>query len=113
MGDAPAHAPDGVFGAQLALSDLDQDGVPEIATSSEGSDDAVDVWSWPAEGADLEARLHLPAPAGVRALAACPPEEGGLPVLVAVVGSELWLIRAGLREGPTNGPAQGRSERGP
>jgi hypothetical protein len=95
VGDA-LNTPDGVFGAQLALGDLDQDGVPDVATSVEGSDDAVNVFSWPA-GGDLRGRLHLAAPAGVRALAVCPPEEHGEPVLVAVVGGEVWLVRAGMR----------------
>jgi hypothetical protein len=42
-------------------------------------------------------RLRLPAPGGVRALAACPPEEHGEPSLVAVVGDEIWLVRAAVR----------------
>jgi hypothetical protein len=95
MGDAVA-APDGTFGAQLAVGDLDQDGVPEVATTVDGADDAVNVFSWPAASTDLRGRLHLAAPAGVRALAVCPPEDGAEPVLVAVVGGELWLVRAGL-----------------
>jgi hypothetical protein len=95
MGDAVA-APDGAFGAQLAVGDLDQDGVPDIATTVDGVDDAVNVFSWPTSSTELRGRLHLAAPAGVRALAVCPPEEGGEPVLVAVVGAEVWLVRAGL-----------------
>jgi hypothetical protein len=100
MGDFPIAIPDGTFGAQLALGDLDQDGAPEIAVSADGPDDAVDIWTWPLESATLRARLHLPAPAGVRALAFCPPEEHGQPVLVAVVGNEVWLVRAGLGPSP-------------
>jgi hypothetical protein len=90
-------APDGDFGAQLAVLDLDQDGVPDLATSSAGPDDAVNVFSVASATGELRGRLHLAALAGVRAFAACPPEEGGEPVLVAVVGSELWLVRAGVR----------------
>jgi hypothetical protein len=96
-------APDGAFGAQVAVSDLDQDGVPDLATTTEAGDDAVDVFSWlPASASavtgatELRGRLHLAAPAGVRALAVCPPEEGGEPILVAIVGPELWLVRAGV-----------------
>jgi hypothetical protein len=100
MGDAPTNAPNGTFGAQLAVCDLDQDGTPEIAVSADGPDDAVDIWTWPSDSASLRARLHLPAPAGVRALAVCPPEEHGEPVLVAVVGSEVWLVRAGPGKSP-------------
>ena len=35
---------------------------------------------------------------GLSALAACPPEEHGEPALVAVVGNELWIVRAGIKE---------------
>jgi len=91
--------PEGTYGAQLAVLDLDQDGMPDVATSVDGTDDAVNVFSWPGTGPELRGRLHLAAPAGVRALAACPPEERGAPVLVAVVGNELWLVRAGERGG--------------
>jgi hypothetical protein len=97
---------EGAFGAQLAVGDLDQDGSPEVATSfdvlaSTGqpgrSDDAVDVATWGRDGSELRGRLHIPAPAGVRALAMCPPEEHGEPTLVAVVGNEVWLVRAALQ----------------
>jgi hypothetical protein len=93
-GDA-VLVPDGTFGAQLAVGDLDQDGVPEVATSVDlPAEDAIDVASWVAP--DLRARLHLAAPGGVRALAMCPPEDRGEPALAAVVGSEVWLVRAGV-----------------
>jgi len=90
-------APDGVYGAELAVLDFDQDGVPEVATSVDGPDDALNLWSWPGPGPELRGRLHLAAPGGVRALAVCPSEEHGQPVLVAVVGTEVWLVRAGVR----------------
>jgi hypothetical protein len=96
LGDA-ALSPDGDFGAQLAVLDLDQDGVPDVATSVDGPDDAVNVFSLASPTGELRGRLHLAAPAGVRAYAACPPEEGGEPVLLAVVGGELWLVRAGTQ----------------
>jgi hypothetical protein len=98
MGDAQG-APDGTYGAQIAVVDLDQDGTPEIATSVDGTEDAVNVWSWSGNGNELRGRIHLAAPAGVRALAACPPEENGQPALVAVVGPEVWVVRAGARGG--------------
>ena len=47
---------------------------------------------------DLRPRLHIPAPAGVRALGVCPAEARGEPALVAVVGSEVWVIRAAVQE---------------
>ncbi len=101
-GDALGIA-DGTFGAQLAVGDLDQDGVVEVATSTDPTparpDDAIDVASWTPgatpSASDFRARLHLVAPGGVRALAMCPPGEHGQPALVAVVGSEVWTVRAG------------------
>jgi hypothetical protein len=101
-GDA-LGVPDGAFGAQLAVGDLDQDGVPEVATSMDlpvagavtgKPDDAIDVATWTPGEPELRGRLHLAAPGGVRALAMCPPEEHGEPTLVAVVGGEVWLVRA-------------------
>jgi hypothetical protein len=97
MGDTTL-APEGTFGSEVAVGDLDQDGLPEVATSTASAEDAVDVWSWPLQGASLRQRLHLSAPGGVRALAVCPPEEHGQPAFLAIVGSELWVIRAGTKE---------------
>ncbi len=86
------EAPIDSAGAQIALADLDLDGTPEIAFSADSTDnDALAVWSWRPNG--LVQRLRYPAKEGVRAIAACPPEEKGLPALVAVVGSEIWLVR--------------------
>jgi hypothetical protein len=78
-------------GAQLAVGDLDQDGAPDIVTTADASEDAIIVSTW--RGTDLKPRLTIPAPAGVRALAVCPPEVRGLPALVAVVGEEVWVVR--------------------
>lgn len=98
LGDATL-SPDGDFGAQLAVADLDQDGAADVATSVDGPEDAVNVFSLATASGELHGRLHLAAPAGVRAYAVCPPEEGGEPVLLAVVGPELWLVRAGTAGG--------------
>ena len=78
-------------GAQIAVGDLDLDGVPEIVTTSDTGDDALVVSSWSAQG--LRPRARLVAPQGVRAIGVCPPEARGIPAVVAVVGSELWLWR--------------------
>ncbi len=78
-------------GAQLALGDLDLDGDPEILTTSDAGEDFVLVSSWTAQG--LRQRAKIPAPAGVRALCVCPPEERGIPALVAVVGDQIWIWR--------------------
>ena len=83
---------DGV-GAQLAIGDLDLDGVPEIVTTSDGSgDDVLAITSWNPKGT-MYPRLRVPAKEGVRAVAVCPAEEKGAPAVVAVVGSEVWLVR--------------------
>jgi hypothetical protein len=110
MGEA-TRAPEGVFGAQLAVADLDQDGVPEVVASADGSEDAIRIFSWGTATADPSDRLRLSAPAGVRALAACPPEEHGQPVLVAIVGEEVWLVRAGpgAAGAPQGGAVKGRA----
>jgi hypothetical protein len=106
-------APDGSYGAQLAVGDLDQDGVPDVVTSNDlpppaaaaagtgggaRGEDAIDIasWSMGAGVGELRGRLHLAAPGGVRAFAVCPAEEHGAPSLVAVVGNEVWVIRGAL-----------------
>lgn len=79
-------------GAQVLLADLDLDGVPELVTSSDGQqDDSAFVYSWRPEG--LALRRKIPAPQGVRGFAACPAEEGAVPALAMLVGSEVWLVR--------------------
>jgi hypothetical protein len=83
------------------MGDLDQDGEPDLATTTDGADDTIAVSSWAAN--EFRTRLRIPAPAGVRALAVCPPERGGQPVLVAVVGDEVWLVRA-TPAPPAGGP---------
>lgn len=79
-------------GAQLAVADLDLDGTAEIAVTGDLAEgDTITVYSWRTNG--LVPRLKLATKEPVRALAACPPEERGAPGLVAIVGSELWLVR--------------------
>ena len=90
VGDHAARAIDGV-GAQIAVADLDQDGVAETITTENTGEDAITITSW--DGAEPKIRRRLPAPDGVRALAVCPPEERGAPALVAVVGGEIWVVR--------------------
>jgi hypothetical protein len=80
-------------GAQLALADLDLDGTAEvIITSDADGDDTLSVFSISATG-KFTPRLRFPAKDGVRAVGVCPPEENGVPAVVAVVGSEVWLVR--------------------
>ncbi|AKT37086.1 hypothetical protein [Chondromyces crocatus] len=98
-------------GAQIALGDLDQDGEPEVLASLDvqnAIDDAVVVWSWPrraqgrpkggasavAQGDDrLQEALRLPAPAGVHAVAVCPPDGPGRAPFVVATSDEIWVVR--------------------
>ena len=78
------------IGAQLAVGDLDQDGEPEVITTSDQGEDALVVSSW--RKGRLVPRLRWPAPAGVDAVAVCPPEANDAPSVVAAVGGEIWLV---------------------
>lgn len=78
-------------GAQVAVLDANFDGVPEIAFSSDGPDDAITIATLKNGAPAVVSRI--PAPAGVRALAACPSIDGGSAALVAIVGNEVWLVR--------------------
>jgi hypothetical protein len=91
---------EGTFGAQLAVADLDEDGTPEVVTTAEGGDEAIAVDSFDAGASALRPRVRIPVPEPVRALAVCPPEERGAPTLVAVLGGDLWLVRAGAAAAP-------------
>jgi hypothetical protein len=77
-------------GAQIALADLDQDGSPEVVTTTAHGDDALIV-STLQKGA-LVPRLRWPAPASVDAVAVCPPQANNAPSIVAAVGSEIWHV---------------------
>ena len=90
-GARPIEATMEGIGAPLALVDLDLDGVPEIVTTSDSPDELLLVSSF-ARGL-VTPRLRFPAREGVRAIGVCPPEEKGVPGLVAVVGNEVWLVR--------------------
>ncbi|WP_437981934.1 hypothetical protein [Sorangium sp. So ce117] len=91
----------GSAGAQLAVGDLDQDGEPELLASLDVLDpleDAVVVWSWRRrEGGPVRAApeeiLRLPAPAGVRALAVCPPDGAGRAPFAVATADEIWVVR--------------------
>jgi hypothetical protein len=92
-------------GAQLAVGDLDQDGEPEILASLDTAnplDDAVVVRSWSrsapvplgsGSSARLREVLRIPAPAGVRAIAVCPPDGPGAAPFVVATADELWVVR--------------------
>jgi hypothetical protein len=78
-------------GAQVAVGDLDEDGIAEVITTAEAGDDAITISSW--RGHELVPRLKIPASSPVRALAVCPSEDAGLRPLVAVVAEEVWIVR--------------------
>jgi hypothetical protein len=78
-------------GAEVALADLDQDGIPEVVTTNAHGEDALVISGWRA-GA-VATRLRWAAPAGVDAMAVCPAESSDTPsMVVAAVGRELWLV---------------------
>ncbi|MFO0756484.1 MAG: hypothetical protein U0359_08335 [Byssovorax sp.] len=90
-----------VTGAQLAVGDLDQDGEPEILSSLDTQnpmEDAVVVRSW-ARTANVPAAarfkeiLRIPAAAGVRALAVCPPDGPGRAPFAVATADEIWVVR--------------------
>jgi hypothetical protein len=78
-------------GSQVALGDLDEDGVAEVVTTAGSGEDAILISSW--RGRELAPRMRIAAPAGVKALSVCPAEDAGVRALVAVVGSEVWIVR--------------------
>ena len=75
-------------------ANLDQDGRPDLVTTRDGPDDAITVHHVDPTTGQTEVVLRTDAPAPIRALAVCPPEVGGAPALVAVVGAESgWCAR--------------------
>jgi hypothetical protein len=89
-------------GAQLAVGDLDQDGDPELISSLDvlnPLEDAIVVRTWPrsaaagSKEAKLRERFRIPAAAGVRALAVCPPDGPGRAPFVVATADEIWVVR--------------------
>jgi hypothetical protein len=78
-------------GAQVVVLDANLDGVPEIAFSSAEADDMITIATLEEHGPRIVSRI--PAPAGVKALGACPPLDAGGAAIVAAVGSEVWIVR--------------------
>ena len=82
-------------GAQLALGDLDEDGLPEIVSSSPTLDRRADqlVVRTLTESGQLRERLRLAVPSGIDALAICPGDGRAMAPLVAATGDGIWVIR--------------------
>lgn len=81
-------------GAQLAVADLDGDGVVELATSLDTlnpADDAVVVYSLHDNA--LRERFRLSVPSGVRAIGVCPAKVESMAPLLIATGDGLWLVQ--------------------
>jgi len=85
----------------IAVGDLDQDGDPEIIAGLDTPnpfEDAVVVRTWSrastVPGASrVREIMRLPAAAGVRAVAACPPDGPGRAPFIVATADELWVVR--------------------
>jgi hypothetical protein len=82
-------------GAQLAVGDLDEDGLPEIVSSSPTLDRHADqlVVRTLNDNGQLRERLRVPVPSGIDALAICPGDGRAMAPLVAATGDGIWVIR--------------------
>jgi hypothetical protein len=85
----------GTFGVEMTVGDIDQDGSPELVTTSSAGD-IIKIQSVTAVDAAPRERMQLPTPAPVRAFATCPPSEHGAPALLAIVGRAVWVIQPEL-----------------
>ena len=82
-------------GAQLAVGDLDEDGLPEIVSSSPSLDRRADqlVVRTLTDNGQLRERLRVPVPSGIDALAICPGDGRAMAPLVLATGDGIWVIR--------------------
>jgi len=83
-------------GAQLAVGDLDQDGLPEVLSGMDVMDplrDGVLVRTVAGDGKKPKEIFRLPAGAGVRALSACPPDGPGRAPFVVATADQIWVVR--------------------
>jgi hypothetical protein len=82
-------------GAQIAVGDLDEDGLPEIVSSLPTLDRHADqlVVRTVTDNGQLRERLRVPVPSGIDALAICPGDGLAMAPLVAATGDEIWVIR--------------------
>ena len=82
-------------GAQLAVGDLDEDGLAEIVTSQPSLDRRADqlVVRTLTDDGQLRERLRLPVPSGIDALAICPGDGRAMAPLALATGDGIWVIR--------------------
>jgi len=82
-------------GAQVAVGDLDEDGLPEIVSSSASLDRRADqlLVRTITENGQLRERLRVPVPSGIDALAICPGDGRAMAPLALATGDGIWLIR--------------------
>ncbi|MES1179441.1 MAG: hypothetical protein ABUL62_34310 [Myxococcales bacterium] len=82
-------------GAQLTVGDLDEDGLPEIVTSSPSLDRRADqlVVRTLTDNGQLRERIRIPVPTGIDALAICPGDGRAMAPLALATGDGIWVIR--------------------
>jgi hypothetical protein len=82
-------------GAQVAVGDLDEDGLPEIVSSSATLDRRADqlLVRTVTDNGQLRERLRLPVPSGIDALAICPSDGRAMAPLALATGDGIWLIQ--------------------
>jgi len=82
-------------GAQIAVGDLDEDGLPEIITASASLDRHADqlLVRTLTDNGQLRERLRVPVPSGIDALAICPGDGRAMAPLALATGDGIWLIR--------------------
>jgi len=82
-------------GAQVAVGDLDEDGVPEIVSSSPSLDRRADqlLVRTLTDNGQLRERLRIPVPSGIDALAICPGDGRAMAPVALATGDGIWLIR--------------------
>jgi hypothetical protein len=74
---------------------LDEDGLPEIVSSSPSLDRHADqlVVRTLSDNGQLRERLRLSVPSGIDALAICPGDGRAMAPLALATGDGIWIIR--------------------